>query len=417
MVVKINQKGCIGCEMCVQTCPFGALYMKEGVAHVTEEKCTNCGACVEACPASVITLDTPRKEDLTSGAQDKVEEVTQNVKEIHEKRGEFRGVWVFVEQMEGVAAPVSWELMGEGRKLADKLGDELCGVIMGSNVSHLAQEAFNYGADKVYIIDESVLKDYRTTPYTLGLTALSEKYKPDIILMGATTLGRDLSGAVATKLQTGLTADCTILEIDNAGYLEQTRPAFGGNIMATILCRHRRPQMATVRPRVMVMPEKQEGKSGQVISENIGLKEEDVLTRIIERIKEKNKAVYLDKEEIIIAGGKGVGSKENLNLLKELADVLGGNLGASRAVIEAGWLPVDYQVGQTGITVRPRVYFAIGISGAIQHLVGMQYADTIVAINNDPDAPIFKVATYGIVGDLTKIVPAMTQAFQEKLGG
>lgn len=416
MAVKVIKKNCIGCGLCVQTCPFEALQLVEGIVEVDPDKCTNCGDCVEVCPASALELNEP-PEKMSDNEVKEVEKREKIVKKIKRELEDYRGVWVFIEQFRGEIAPVSFELLGEGRKLADNLQTKLCGVLLGSGVEKLAEQALWYGADKVYLMDDPVLKDYRTETYAAGLVRLSQKYKPEIILMGATTMGRDLSGAVATELETGLTADCTELSIDeSSGYLFQTRPAFGGNIMATIVCRHHRPQMATVRPRVMAMPEKDTGRTGEVVKENLGITEENVLVKVVDVIKEKKAATYLDKAEIIVAGGKGVGNKENFKLLKELADLLGGTIGASRAAVEAGWIGQEYQVGQTGVTVRPKVYFAFGISGAIQHLVGMQTSDVIVAVNTDPDAPIFKVATYGIVGDLLQVVPAMTKAFKEKMG-
>jgi electron transfer flavoprotein alpha subunit len=328
----------------------------------------------------------------------------------------YRGVWVFIEQVAGEVAPVSWELLGAGRQLAGALGVELAGVLLGQGVAGLADGAWVYGADKVYLVENPVLAHYRTAPYARALVQLVKQYQPEILLLGATSLGRDLAGAVATALGTGLTADCTSLTIDpETRLLEQTRPAFGGNVMATILCRRHRPQMATVRPRVMPMPSRQEGRRGELVRLDMAFNEAEARAEVIEVIEEKNKAVYLDRAEIIVAGGRGVGSKENLRLLEELAGVLGGTLGASRAAVEAGWLPPEYQVGQTGVTVRPKIYFAIGISGAIQHLVGMQGADVIVAVNNDPQAPIFKIATYGIVGDLREVVPALTAEFRRRL--
>ncbi|MDN5326940.1 MAG: electron transfer flavoprotein alpha subunit [Moorella sp. (in: firmicutes)] len=318
--------------------------------------------------------------------------------------------------MAGEPAPVSWELLGAGRQLAGALKVELAGVLLGQGVAGLANEAWAYGADRVYLVEDPVLGPYRTAPYARALVELVQRYRPEILLLGATSMGRDLSGAVATALGTGLTADCTALNIDPATrLLEQTRPAFGGNVMATILCQRHRPQMATVRPRVMPLPPRQEGRQGELVRVGIDLKEEEALATVLEVIEEKGKAVYLDRAEIVVAGGRGLGSRENLRLLEELAGVLGGTLGASRAAVEAGWLPPEYQVGQTGITVRPKVYFAIGISGAIQHLVGMQNADVIVAINKDPEAPIFKVATYGIVGDFLEVVPALTEEFRRQL--
>ncbi len=328
----------------------------------------------------------------------------------------YRGVWVLVEQTAGEGAPVSWELMGVGTKLASELGVPLEAVVLGDGVEHLAGEAIAYGAKKVYLVDDPVLATYRTYPYTRATVDLVRKYRPEILLMGATTFGRDLSGAVATELETGLTADCTRLEVDpETRLLKQTRPAFGGNVMATIICKKHRPQMATVRPRVMEMPKKDGSRSGEVVREDLFLAEDEIGTWVLETIEEKGKAVYLDKAEVIVAGGKGLGDAANFELLKELADVLGGTLGASRAAVDAGWISAEHQVGQTGITVRPKVYFAIGISGAVQHLVGMQTSDVIVAINNDPKAPIFKVATYGIIGDLFEIVPALTREFKAKL--
>ncbi|APC07253.1 electron transfer flavoprotein subunit alpha/FixB family protein [Neomoorella thermoacetica] len=329
---------------------------------------------------------------------------------------EYRGVWVFIEQVAGEPAPVSWELLGAGRQLADALEVELAGVLLGQGVAGLVSEAWAYGADRVYLVEDPVLGPYRTAPYARALVELVQRYRPEILLLGATSLGRDLSGAVATALGTGLTADCTGLNIDPATrLLEQTRPAFGGNVMATILCQRHRPQMATVRPRVMPLPPRQEGRQGELVRVGIALKEEEALATVLKVIEEKGKAIYLDRAEIIVAGGRGLGSRENLRLLEELAGVLGGTLGASRAAVEAGWLPPEYQVGQTGITVRPKVYFAIGISGAIQHLVGMQNSEVIVAINKDPEAPIFKVATYGIIGDFQEVVPALTEEFRRQL--
>lgn len=331
---------------------------------------------------------------------------------------DFKGVWVFIEQIEGKIATVSWELMGKGRELAKKLGVGLTGVLLGHNVAALAQEAIFYGADKVYLIDDPVLKDYRTGAYQHGIVSLVRKYKPEVFLIGATSLGRDLSGAVATELQTGLTADCTGLEIDpETRLLEQTRPAFGGNIMATIYCADSRPQMATVRPRVMKMPERDISCKGEIIQEPLGLAEKEIKTRRVDFVKDVGGALHLADADVIVAGGRGLGDPKNFSLLEELALSIGGIVGSSRPPVDAGWIEYPHQVGQTGQTVRPKVYIAVGISGAIQHLVGMQNSDVIVAINKDPEAPIFKVAHYGIVGDLFEIIPALTKAFKERLKG
>lgn len=415
MTVEVINKNCIGCALCVQTCPFEALELEDAVAVVDPDKCTNCGDCVEVCPANALTLDEPPKPMSDEEIKD-VERHKDAVKDIKAELPRYRGVWVFIEQLNGEVAPVSWELMGAGRRLADNLQVDLAGVLMGSGIENIAQEAFAFGADVVYLIDDPVLKDYRTESYTHGVVQLVKKYEPEIMLLGATTMGRDLSGAVYAQLETGLTADCTELSVDEGSrHFMQTRPAFGGNIMATIVCRHHRPQMATVRPRVMPMPQRLEGRQGKIIKEELGLTEDQVITKVIEIIEEKKAAVFLDKAEIIVAGGRGIGGKENFALLEELADTLGGTIGASRAAVEAGWISADYQVGQTGTTVRPKVYFAVGISGAIQHLVGMRTSDVIVAINKDPDAPIFKVATFGVVGDLFQVVPTMTEQFKRQL--
>jgi len=307
-------------------------------------------------------------------------------------------------------------LLGEGRKLANVIGCGLSAVVVGNSVDSVIPEAFAYGAEKVYVIDHPVLKDYRTEPYADAITGLVQKYQPEIILMGATSMGRDVFPAVATKLQTGLTADCTVLGIDpDTKLLQQTRPAFGGNIMATILCKTRRPQMSTVRPRVMEMPERVDGRQGELIREEFSLNEDDFRTKVLEFITADAKSAFLDKAEIIVSVGLGLGAKRNMALAEELAEVLGATIAGSRGAVEAGWLTHDQQVGQSGTTIRPKVYIAIGISGAIQHLVGMQTSDFIIAINNDPEASILKVANYGIVGDLFQIVPALTAEFKKRL--
>lgn len=416
MAVKVIKKNCIGCGACVQACPFDALDLVDGIAKVDPEKCTDCGSCVAVCPASALELAenkcSPNSKDQKCAIKIKKEPVD------NAKIKEYQGVWILIEQNKGQIADVSWELLGAGRKLADDLGVKLAGVLFGSNIKEKTKDVIAYGADQVYLIDDPVLNEYRTEPYSIGLSTLCQKYKPEIILMGATTQGRDLAGYVATKLETGLTADCTELTIEeDTRLLLQTRPAFGGNVMATIVCKESRPQMATVRPRVMPMPDKDEKRQGEIIEERLGLEEKDIATEILESITEGGSSVYLDRADIIVAGGKGVGSKENFQILQELADCLGGMVGASRAAVEAGWIDVGHQVGQTGTTVRPKIYFALGISGAIQHLVGMQTSDIIVAINNDPEAPIFSVANYGIVGDLKKIVPILTNEFKNRLKG
>jgi electron transfer flavoprotein alpha subunit len=414
LTVEVIRKNCIGCGACVQTCPFDALDLVDGIATVDPNKCTDCGECVAVCPTMALTLEGKRKPEET------VKKAVEKIKEFKPEDpgvNAYFGVWVLIEQSYGEIADVSWELLGAGRELADELGVDLAGVLLGHQIRDKVDLVYEYGADKVFLVDDSVLRDYRTEPYSETLTMLIEKYKPEIVLMAATTQGRDLAGHVATKVKTGLTADCTQLKIEpETRLLLQTRPAFGGNVMATIVCRNHRPQMASVRPRVMPMPQRQEGRKGKLVEEKTELKEENIATKILDFISKGGSAVYLDRAEVIVAGGRGLGTKENFQLIFDLAKVLGGTVGASRAAVEAGWIDVAHQVGQTGATVRPKVYIAVGISGAIQHLVGMQTADVIVAINKDPEAPIFKIANYGIVGDFQKILPLLTDAFRQKLG-
>jgi electron transfer flavoprotein alpha subunit len=327
---------------------------------------------------------------------------------------EYQGVWVFIEQNEGVIEGVSLELLGAGRELADKLQVPLAGVLLGDGVLPLANQVIYAGANEVYVIDHPVLKDYRTESYMKGVIQLAEKYKPEIFLYGATPNGKDLASAVATDLSTGLTADTTMLDIDLENRLfEASRPAFGGNIMATILCKKHRPQMATVRPKVMKALEPDTNRVGKIIQEEISLKEEDMRTKVLEIVKDVSKTASLADAHVIICGGKGLGDLQNFQLLYELADTIGASVGGTRDVVEAGWLPHELQIGQTGETVTPKVYFAIGLSGAIQHVVGMKNSEIIIAINKDPNAPIFDVATYGIVGDAMEIVPKLIEQFKE----
>lgn len=328
---------------------------------------------------------------------------------------EYSGVMVFCEQNGGVAHSVSWELLGIGKRLAEAAKAKLSSSILGENVSHLAEEAFAYGADIVYLVESPHLSRYRTEPYKVALINLIRKYKPEIVLIGATTLGRDLAGAVATEIGTGLTADCTGLEFHpEQKLLYMTRPAFGGNILATILCRNHRPQMSTVRPRVMKMPERIPSRTGVVVREILELKPGQILSEIVEFIPEQGSVFHIEDAPVIVSGGNGLGGPQGFKLLEELASALGGVVGASRKTVEAGWISLEHQVGQTGKTVRPKTYIACGISGAIQHIVGMQNSDVIVAINKDPEAPIFRYANYGIVGDLYEVVPALIKEIKSR---
>lgn len=340
--------------------------------------------------------------------------------ELNPRLAAYKGVWVFIEHERGQAHPVSWELLGEGRKLADLLGVELAGVVLGApgeETRRFCEEAYRYGADLCYLMENEVLRDYRNDPFTKGLTELVNTYQPEILLLGATTQGRDLAGSVATTLQTGLTADCTALTIDpeNRGLLA-TRPTFGGSLLCTIVTLNYRPQMATVRPRVMAMPERDASRTGRIVEHPLALAEDDIITKVLEFIADDSRGKpQLPFADVIVAGGRGLGKPENFQLIWNLAEVLGAEVGASRPVVQAGWVEADRQVGQSGKTVRPKLYIAAGISGAIQHRVGMEGADCIIAINNDPNAPIFDFAHLGIVGDAVTLLPVLTEAFRQKL--
>lgn len=340
-------------------------------------------------------------------------------KELPEHFKSYKHVWVFVEMERGEIHPVSWELMGEGRKLADKLGVELAGVVMGASAEQLkaaAGECFAYGADVAYLVEHPTLADYRNDPYTKAFTELVNTYQPEILLLGATTLGRDLAGSVATTLLTGLTADCTELDVDADKSLAATRPTFGGSLLCTIYTLNFRPQMATVRPRVMAMPERSAGKVGRVVEVKPDLTEDDIVTKVLSFIPDRdtNKA-NLAYADIVVAGGLGLQAAENYQLVKALANTLGAEYGGSRPLVQKGWMPADRQIGQTGKTIRPKLYIAAGISGAIQHRVGVEGADLIVAINTDKNAPIFDFAHVGVVGDAMRVLPALTNAFAKRL--
>lgn len=340
-------------------------------------------------------------------------------KELPEKYRNHKHVWVFMEMERGVVHPVSFELLGEGRKLADKLGVELAGVVLGApgeDVKRAAGEAFAYGADLCYLVENPVLEDYRNEPYSKALTQLVEAHKPEILLLGATTLGRDLAGSVATTLLTGLTADCTELQVDDDKSLAATRPTFGGSLLCTIYTLNYRPQMATVRPRVMPMPERQEGRIGRVVEFKTDLQETDIITKILSFVpdRDSNKS-NLAFADVVVAGGMGLQNQENFQLVRNLASVLGAEYGASRPLIQKGWVTSDRQIGQTGKTIRPKLYIAAGISGAIQHRVGVEGADMIVAINTDKNAPIMDFAHLSIITDAVRFLPALTEAFRKRL--
>ncbi|ASS75903.1 electron transfer flavoprotein subunit alpha [Tumebacillus algifaecis] len=339
----------------------------------------------------------------------------QNVPDDMPDWSAYRGVMIFVEQRAGHAKSVSWQLLGEGRKLADKLEVDLIALVIGHDVDNLAKDAIAYGADRVYIADAPELKDYRTRPYSRVALQVIREVKPEIVLFGATATGRDLAGAIATHLPTGLTADCTILDVEPhpSRLLLASRPAFSEKMLATILCKQYRPQMATARAGVFEAAPYDPTRQGEIHSVPSLMAEEEIDAQVLQFI-EATERFDLEEAEIIVAGGRGLGGPDSFQLLQELADALGGVVGASRAAVDAGWIGHAHQVGQTGYTVRPKLYLAVGISGAVQHLVGMQNSDCILAINRDPDAPIFKVANFAIVGDLFKIVPALTEAIKAK---
>ena len=395
MVVKVNEDECTGCESCVDSCPVEAIEMVDGIAKI-KDTCNSCNACIEACPEEAI-------EEIEKEAEAEAVDFSQ-----------FKDVWIFAEQRGGELTKVAYQLLGGGKALADSLGHNLAAVLLGDNVKKLADDLIAHGADKVYLADDPKLKNFQTDAYTSVISSMIKEFKPNIIIYGATHIGRDLAPRIAQRNDLGLTADCTELTIDpEEKILLQTRPAFGGNIMATIITPGKRPQMATVRPGIMKELEKDDGRSGEVIEVPVKLSDDEIKTKILEIVKEAKKRVNLEEAQIIVSGGRGVGGKDGFKIIRELAEVLGGEVGGSRVAVEKEWIEQDHQVGQTGKTVRPSLYIACGISGSIQHRAGMQNSDIIVAINKDPDATIFKICHYGIVGDLHEVVPLLIEDFKK----
>ncbi len=386
MSIKVIKEKCDGCGICISICPYDAIQLKDNLAEIDLDACTLCGACVPDCPTSAILIEKGEK--------------------VKEDTSSYKGVWVFGEITDEGVHKVVYELLSKGRELADSLSVELSVVfIRGEEIPEdYIQSVIRRGADKVYLIRDKALKEFIVEPYTDALSELVEKYKPEIMLAGATSEGRSLLPRVAARLKTGLTADCTGLDINEDGLLVQTRPAFGGNIMAKIICEERRPQMATVRYKVMEEA-KEEDRKGEVIIEDFTPKEYRV--NLLKNVLDQTQRVKLEDADIIVSGGRGLQDAKNFALLQELADLLGAALGSSRPPIDDGWIPYSHQVGQTGKTVRPKIYIACGISGSVQHLAGMSSSDYIIAINKDPDAPIFKVSDLGIVGNLFEVVPAL----------
>ena len=398
MSIAIIVEKCTGCTLCVKACPFDAIRIVDKKAVIDLNKCTLCGACRDACKFKAVLLEkTPVKCELP------------NIRD-------YKGIWVFIEQKNGRVQSVSYELLGKAQELAKKLNCQVSGVLIGNKLEDQLDELIFCGADNVYLVEAPELANFQDEPYTNIIVELIKKYKPEIFLCGATNIGRSLISRVAINIKAGLTADCTGLDIDpDKKILLQTRPAFGGNIMATIISPNYRPQMATVRHKVFTPLEADKKRKGKIIREGFAASLYASRTKLIDIIEEIESTINLSEADIIVSGGRGMAAPENFKLLEDLAQVIGAAVGSSRAAVDAGWMPYSHQVGQTGRTVSPKIYFACGISGQIQHLVGMQSSKIIVAINKDPEAPIFKVATYGIVGDLFQVIPALTKTFKEVL--
>jgi electron transfer flavoprotein alpha subunit len=391
----VDKEKCIGCSVCEDSCAFGAITVEDGLA-VVGDSCTLCGSCVDNCEVEALTIE---------GAE-KVQKVNLD---------QWSGVWVFAEQRHGKVADVAFELLGIGRKLADKRGVELSAVLITDKAGATPQSLIASGADTVYLALSEELGQYKEDVYGRLLESLISDHRPEVVLAGATAIGRSVIPQVANSLGAGLTADCTELDIrQEDGMLLQTRPAFGGNIMATIECPYSRPQMATVRPKVMAPANPDTKREGRVVE--VALKPDMLQSKveILETVVNEQEQVNIQENEILVAGGRGVGDEASFVMIKELAEELGGAVAASRAAVDSGWIGYPHQVGQTGKTVAPKLYIACGISGAIQHTVGMQSAETVIAINKDENAPIFNVADYGLVGDLFEIVPLLTEKIREK---
>ena len=393
----IDIETCIGCGVCEEECTFGAIEVIDGVA-VVNEKCTLCGSCVDSCEVGALTIEREEKA-------------------VQADLAEWSGFLIYAEFRHGKVVPVSFELLGIGRQLADQRNVPLIAVLLGAGLGDAAKDLVSYGADIVYQVDDPALQYFTDEIYGNILEDVVREQKPEVVLAGATAIGRSFIPLVATSLATGLTADCTELSIrPEDGVLLQTRPAFGGNIMATIECPHTRPQMATVRPRVMKAVEPDLNRKGEIINYQPRPDRMQSRVKVLRSVLEEQDQVNITEGEIIVSGGRGLDNEKGFELIKQLADAVGGAVGASRAAVDSEWIAYPHQVGQTGKTVNPKLYIACGISGAIQHVVGMQSSETIVAINKDPHASIFDVATYGIVGDLFEVVPKLIEKIKERRG-
>ncbi len=393
MAIKIFHDKCTLCKKCIDECPFAAIEIKDGKLYINEN-CTLCGLCIKVCP---------------EGALEKEEKP-----EFKTDLNHYKGIWFFAESREGRLSPVALEMLNAALKLKKTLGEEVAGVLIGSSVMGFAGELGKRGADRIYAVEDPVLEHFQEKPYAMAMAQLVTKYMPNMFLAGATMMGRAFVPSVAAKIRTGLTADCTDIDIDpETKLLLQTRPTFGGNLMARIVCKNHRPQMATIRPKIFdEAPVINEG-SQPVVTVEPFLKEGLTNKVQILRKEKVENTVDLQEAEVIVSGGRGIKDPKNFAMIRELADLLGGAVGASRAAVDSGWIPYPHQVGQTGKTVKPKIYIACGISGAIQHLAGMQTSDYIIAINRDPDAPIFRVANLGIVGDVFEVVPALIKKLKE----
>ncbi len=394
-MIKVIYEKCTLCKVCIDVCPFDAIEIKDNKIFINE-KCTLCGLCVKNCPEKALYKEEEKKEEIDTS--------------------KYQGIWFFAETKDGSISPVSYEMLSACLKIKEKLNQEISGVLFGENVSSLAPDLIKRGCDNVYVIKNEKLENFREQTFADAFSKLINKYKPNIVIAAATMIGRSFIPSVAAKIKTGLTADCTDIDIDEeTGLLVQTRPTFGGNLMAKIICKYHRPQMATIRPKIFSPAEVIDGKDGNIIEENIEI-EDDGNVEILGREKVEN-VVDLQEAEIIVSGGRGMKGPENFDIIKEFASLLGGAVGASRAAVDSGWIPYPHQVGQTGKTVKPKIYIACGISGAIQHLAGMQTSDFIIAINKDREAPIFKVANLGVVGDLFEVVPLVIKKIKQIKGG
>ena len=392
--IKVDLEKCTGCGVCVGSCSFGSIVMSGEYPHIKDD-CRLCGSCVDACLEGAITIkETERKTDIS----------------------EYKGILVFAEQRKDVVHPVAYELLGKGRELADQLGEPLYAVVIGSDLGKASDELASRGADKVFVYDDPALADFRDDPYSALLKRLVDEEKPSIFLIGATFIGRSLGPKVAACLETGLTADCTGLDIDpETRLLLQTRPAYGGNIMATIICSDRRPQMATVRYKVMREAKSDLSKKGEIVEKPVDMSELPDRVKILD-FQPAPELVSIVDAEIVVSGGKGLGEPPGFKLIEELAHALGGAVGASRPTVDEGWREYRHQVGLSGRTVRPKLYMACGISGAVQHLAGMKTSDVIISINKDPEAPIFSVSTLGVVGDLYEVIPRLIEKIRKYRG-